>query len=271
MLNPYESTDARIENIIAETPFVKTFVLKLKERMNFSPGQFVLATAKGVGEAPFTISSSPYETSLLEVTIKNVGIVTNKIHQLKQSDFIGVRGPYGKGYPIDRFYGKEVVIVGGDTGIVSLRSLLLALLMQKERFKSLILYYSAKTPKEIIYKEAFKSWMHEEDFQVLRSVEAPDSSWAEYEGEASVLLDGLKADLNNSTIIISGPSRTMKLSVSKLIQSGCNPENIYLSVHRNMSCGLGKCGHCSLGKFYVCKDGPIFNYDQIKDVVDIWD
>lgn len=270
MLNPYESIEAKIENIITETPDIKTFVLKPKEKMSFSAGQFIMLTVKGIGEAPFMISSSPYETNLLEVTAANVGRVTNRLHHLKKSNIVGIRGPYGKGYPIDRLYGRQIAIIAAGIGMAGLRSLLSALLAQKERFKRIILLFNAKTPQDIVYKDAFAMWMSEKRLEVQRSVERPDSSWKEAEGGTGILLDKLQLDPDNSAAVISGPAEVMQLSVSKLIKKGHKPENIYLSLERNMSCGFGKCGHCGFGRFYVCKDGPVFTYKQIKDINEPW-
>lgn len=270
MLNPYEPIEAKIQNIISEAPGVKTFALKPKAKIAFSPGQFILLTVRGVGEAPFTLSGSPYETTCLEITVTNAGEVTEKLHHLKKASIVGIRGPYGKGYPVERLYGRQIVIVGGGIGICRARSFLLTLLAQKQRFKRIILCYGAGAPEAIIYKEAFERWMSEREIDIYRTVEKADSSWKEAKGEISSLLDRLKMDSDDSAAVVCGTGGMMKSSVLKLREMGYRPENIYLSMEKNMCCGLGKCGHCGLGRFYVCKDGPVFNYDQIKDIREIW-
>lgn len=270
MLNPYEPTEAKIQNVILEAPGVKTFALKPKAKISFSPGQFILLTVRGVGEAPFTLSGSPYETTYLEITVAGAGEVTDKLHHLKKAGLVGIRGPYGKGYPVEKLYGRQILIVASGTGISRARSFLLTLLAQKQRFKRITLCYGAGTPEAIIYKEALERWMEDNEIDIYRTVEKADSPWKEAEGEVSALLDRFKMDLDNSAAVICGMGQMMKSSVFKLLQIGHKPENIYLSMEKNMCCGLGKCGHCGLGRFYVCKDGPVFNYDQIKDVHEIW-
>lgn len=271
MENPYQPIEAVLEEVITETPTIKTFVLKPKKRFIFTTGQFVELTVPGVGEAPFTPSSSPYETQRVEVTVMNVGTVTEELHGAKKGDVLGMRGPYGKGYPIEKFYNKEVLILGGGVGMAPLRCLLLTLLAQKGKFKRLVLCYGARTPEDIVYKEVFKEWMSEDGLEVFRSVDKADGNWNETEGVVTVLLDKFNMDLGNTVAIVCGPPIMMKFGTFKLIELGHNPENIYLSMEKNMSCGLGKCGHCGLGKFYVCKDGPVFTYDMIKDIPEIWD
>lgn len=270
MLNPYESIEAKIEDIISESPVIKTFVLKPKEKFSFLTGQFVELGIRGIGEAPFTPSSSPYETGRIEVTIMKAGILTDRLHNLKKSATVALRGPYGKGYPVEQFYGKDMIIAGGGVGMAPLRSFLLTLLAQRDRFKRLILCYGAKTPQDIIYKEAFARWMKDDKLEVYRTVDKADSSWEENEGVVTVLFDKFHTDLKNSVAVACGPPVMMKFATLKLLQLGYRPDDIYLSMEKNMSCGLGKCGHCGVGRFYVCKDGPVFAYEQIKDVFEAW-
>ncbi len=271
MKNPYLPIEAKIDEIIEETPNIKTFVLKPKEEISFVTGQFVEITVPGIGEAPFTPSSSPHQKGRVELTIMNVGLVTNRLHQMKQGEIVGIRGPYGKGYPLDKMYGKEVLILGGGVGMAPLRSFLLTLLEQPDKFKRIVLCYGARSPQDIVYKSQFKEWMEDKNLEVYRSVDKADHNWKETEGVVTVLLDKFQVDLGNSVAVVCGPPIMMKFGTFKLIELGHRPENIYLSMEKNMSCGLGKCGHCALGRFYVCKDGPVFSYDMIKDIPEIWD
>ncbi len=270
MKNPYSFTQAKIEEIISETPEIKTFVLKPKESIPFATGQFIELTVPGVGEAPFTPSSSPYEVNKIEATIMRAGFVTEKIHQIEEGEIVGIRGPYGKGYPIEKFYNKEVLIVGGGVGLAPLRSFLLTLLHEVDKFKRIILCYGAKTPQDIVYKKSFPEWKKLSGLEILRSVDKADENWKEYEGVVTILLDEVKVNLGESVAIVCGPPIMMKFATKKLIELGHEPKNIYLSMERNMSCGIGKCGHCALGKYYVCKDGPVFTYEEIKDIPEIW-
>ncbi|MCK4244786.1 MAG: FAD/NAD(P)-binding protein [Candidatus Omnitrophica bacterium] len=271
MKNPYLPIEAKIEKVIAETPNIKTFVLKPKEEIPFATGQFVEITVPGIGEAPFTPSSSPYLKEKIEITIMDVGRVTNKLHQMAAGEIVGIRGPYGKGYPLDKMYGKEVLILGGGVGMAPLRSFLLALLEEADKFKRIVLCYGAKTPEDIVYKGQFVEWVKDKNLEVYRSVDKADSKWKETEGVVTVLLDKFKMNLENSVAIVCGPPIMMKFGTKRVLELGHRPENIYLSMEKNMSCGVGKCGHCALGRFYVCKDGPVFSYEQIKETPEIWD
>ncbi|MFH1848245.1 MAG: FAD/NAD(P)-binding protein, partial [Candidatus Omnitrophota bacterium] len=165
--------------------------------------------------------------------------------------------------------GKNILIVGGGVGLAPLRSLILALLARKDDYKKIYLRYGAKTPQDIIYKEQVEGWREHLDVEL--SVDKADSGWKGKEGVVTKLLDGMKINLNETVPVVCGPPIMMKFSTFKLLDLGFKPEQIYLSMEKNMSCGLGKCGHCRCGEFYVCKDGPVFTYDQLKDLPDIWD
>ncbi len=195
--NPYRPIRAEITGVISETPTIKTIRIVPEEPIKFETGQFIELTIPGIGEAPFTPSSRPAMKDIMEITIMNVGKVTKKVHELKNGDIVGVRGPFGKGYPMDRFKGKVGVV--------------------------------------------------------------------------TTILDGVEMDYESGIAIVCGPPIMMKFSIKKLIDMGFKAENIYLSMEKNMSCGIGKCGHCRLGIYYVCKDGPVFSYDKIKDFSNIWD
>lgn len=268
--NPYLPVEAKVEKIIDETSNIKTFVLKPSRKIKFETGQFVQLTIPGIGEAPFTPSSSPSQIEKIELTVMNVGLLTGKLHDMREGEIAGIRGPYGRGYPLDDFYNKEVLILGGGVGMAPLRSLLLALLENAGKFRRIVLCYGARTPEDIVYKYAFPEWKKKKKLEILRSVDKAAPGWEETEGLVTVLLDKIEMDLRNSVAVVCGPPIMMKFGTLKLLDLEYQPKNIYLSMEKNMSCGLGKCGHCALGKYYVCKDGPVFRYDMIKDIPDIW-
>ncbi|MBN1897460.1 MAG: FAD/NAD(P)-binding protein [Spirochaetes bacterium] len=269
MKNIYKPLKSKIENIVHESPGIKSFVLKPDEEFRFDTGQFIELTLPGFGEAAFTPSSSPFEKKRFEVTIMKAGYVTSLFHDIKKGIPVGVRGPYGAGYPVKQFEGKDVLILGGGVGLAPLRSLLLTLVAQKQNYKRIILCYGAKTPSDIIYKDQFKDW-EKKGVQILRSVDKPDTSWQETVGVVTVLLDKIKVDTSKAVVAVCGPPVMMKFGTFKLLEIGFKPQSIYLSMERNMSCGVGKCGHCAFGPYFVCKDGPVFTYDQIKDFPDVW-
>lgn len=266
--NPYKPIVSKVKGIVEETPNIKTFTFIPEEPIQFEAGQFLQLTVPEIGEAPFTPSSSPADKEKIEMTIMNVGRLTNAIHSLKEGDTVGLRGPLGKGYSIDEFKGKEILIIGGGVGIAPLRCLLLALLSRKEDFKRIVLLYGARTPQDIVYKHQFSGW-EKDGVEIHRSVDKGDEEWKEKVGVVTTLLDDVKLD--KEVAVVCGPPIMMKFATIKLTEMNYKPENIYLSMEKNMSCGIGKCGHCSLGKYFVCKDGPVFKYQEIKDIEGIWD
>ncbi len=269
--NPYRPIKAEVIEVITETPSIKTIRIEPKEPITFKTGQFVELTVPGVGEAPFTPSSRPAIKNLMELTIMNVGKVTEKVHELKKGDIVGVRGPFGKGYPIDSFKGKEILVVGGGCGFAPIRSLMYELFDRSGEFKKLFFRGGCKTPQELLYRGEIADWAKRKDLDLKLTVDKGDSGWKGNVGVVTTILDGVEMDYENGIAIVCGPPMMMKFSTKKLIEMGFKEENIYLSMEKNMSCGIGKCGHCRIGTYYVCKDGPVFTYDKIKNFSNIWD
>ncbi len=277
MKNPYQPVKANILEVIEETPQIKTFVLKPENHLEFKAGQFVQLTVPGVGEGPFTPSSSPYEKEKIELTIMRVGKITSALHNLKENDVVGLRGPFGNEYPIAEWKNKEILIVGGGVGLAPLRSLFLSLTHNLESYRKVVLCYGARTPQDIVYKKAILDEWQEKyrgkvSFRI--TVDKGDESWKGKVGLVTTTLDGIEEEISNvqeNPVVVCGPPIMMKFTTLKLLDVGYQPANIYLSMEKNMSCGVGKCGHCQLGRFLVCRDGPVFTYEQIKDIPAIWD
>jgi NAD(P)H-flavin reductase len=268
--NIYKPLKARLTDVIDESPLIKTFVLIPEKEFSFRTGQFIELSVDGVGEAPFTPSSSPLITDKLEVTVMKTGYVTEYMHSLKPGVSMGIRGPYGRGYPVEKFFGKAVLILGGGCGLAPIRSLLYALEGVKDNLVKVSLCYGSKTPTDCIYKPLFDRLNKTEKFEAFRTVDKADSEWKESVGVATTLLNKVKIDIKNSVAVVCGPPIMMKFGTIRLLEMGYNDDQIYLSMEKNMSCGLGKCGHCMMGKFFVCKDGPVFTYDELKETPDIW-
>ncbi|RKY24470.1 MAG: oxidoreductase [Planctomycetota bacterium] len=271
MSNPYSPVRATLEDVIDETPNIKTFVLKPEREMPFKTGQFIEMTVPGFGEAPFTPSSSPAVTDRMEVTVMRAGTVTELLHKAQPGAVLGLRGPFGKGYPVEEFEGKEILIVGGGVGLAPLRSLLFALFNEMEKFRRVILCYGARTPADIVYKNQLKEWSEREKTEVLLTVDEGDGEWKGNVGVVTTLLKQVTVDIPNAVAVACGPPIMMKFTVLELQHMGFGDDRIYLSMEKNMSCGIGKCGHCRIGSFYVCKDGPVFTYEQLKEFRNIWD
>ena len=271
MENPYQPVEAIIQEVIDESPTIKTFVLTPKEPIEFVTGQFIELTVPGLGEGPFTPSSSPSVREKMDVTVMSVGKVTSKLHEMKKGEKVGLRGPYGKGYPLDDFKGKEIFIVGGGVGLAPLRSLLYALFDRIDDFKKIYLRYGARTPNDIIFKNLIPEWKKKEKVDVVLTVDEGDNGWKGKVGVVTTICEDIPVDLKNSVAVVCGPPIMMKFSTYKLIEKGFAHKDIYLSMEKNMSCGIGKCGHCGLGKYYVCKDGPVFTYNLIENMTALWD
>jgi sulfite reductase subunit B len=270
-INPYRPIETEVLDVITESPTIKTLKLKPKEEIAFETGQFIEMAVPGFGEAPFTPSSDPAVKDIMDVTIMKVGKVTGEVHRLKDGDIVGLRGPYGKGYPLDTFKAKEVLVLGGGVGLAPLRSLLYALFGRIKDFKKVYFRYGAKTPEDIIYKPQVEEWSKRGDLDFRITVDKGDDSWKGHVGLVTTILDDMAIDPSQGIAIVCGPPIMMKFATFKLLELGFKDENIYLSMEKNMSCGIGKCGHCRIGIYYACKDGPVFTYDKIKDFPNIWD
>jgi NAD(P)H-flavin reductase len=270
--NLYQPINAEIVDIIDESSTIKSFVVVPAEPIKFKTGQFVELTLPGEGEAPFTPSSSSADTEKMEISIMNAGRVTNLLHQCKKGQKVGIRGPYGSGYPLDDFVGKHVYIVGGGVGLAPIRSLFLTLVDRIKDFKSVVCRYGARTPADFIYKNTlFGSWQKIKGVDMKLTVDEADGKWKDNVGVVTTICNPTDVDVNNAVAVICGPPIMMKFATLKMTEFGFKPKDIYLSMEKNMSCGIGKCGHCMIGKFYVCKDGPVFSYEQIKKYPDMWD
>lgn len=272
--NPYEIIAAEVLEVIQESPRIKTFVMKLEQDFQFQTGQFIELTVPGAGEAPFTPSCSHYEKERLEVTIMEAGYVTRHLHQkIGKGDFLGVRGPYGSAYPLERFKNHDILILGGGVGLAPLRSLLLTMIHDIQAYQRISVCFGCRTPEDFIYKDQFDQWAGQEKISLYRSVDrVPEGQcW----GDKVCVVPGLlnDIDLNPATAlaVVCGPPVMMKFGTIALLDKGFRDENIYLSMEKKMYCGIGQCRHCMIDHYYACKDGPVFTYAQLKDKENIWE
>ncbi len=275
-MNPtlYMPIPATIERITAETPDIKTYTIRPDEPIPFKAGQFVELAVPGIGEAPFTPSSSPKISDHMEITIMRTGRVTDWLDTMKVGDEVGVRGPMGRAYPIEDFHGREILIVGGGCGVGPLRSLLLALVEDLDNYERIIVRYGARTPDSIVFRDAqMHGWNQGGALDVMLTVDEGNPGWDGHVGMITSIMteDYLDCHADDGIAVMCGPPVMMKYGTETLLARGYRPENIYLSLERNMSCGVGQCGHCRLGRYYVCKDGPVFSYDEIQNNPRLWD
>ena len=271
---PYMPIPATIERVADETPTIKTFTVRPREPLPFAAGQFVELTVPGVGEAPFTPSSSPAVSERLDVTIMRVGRVTDRLHQLGPGAELGIRGPLGRGYPVADFRGREVLIAGGGCGVGQLRALLFALMEDVDAYRRIIVRYGARSSANLVFREAAeRGWGRDDALDVMMTVDVGDPGWDGHVGVLPTILTEqyLDCDADDGVAVLCGPPLMMRFTVQKLIERGYRPGNIFLSLERNMSCGIGKCGHCRLGRYYVCKDGPVFSFEEMRGNPRLWD
>ncbi len=264
--NPYIPRKAIIEDLKDETPDTRTFRIKLeKEKFVFTPGQFIELTVFGYGEAPFSISGKVGE-SAFEITVRRIGTVTKALFRKKKGDVVGIRGPLGKGWPLERLYGNDVLIIAGGLGLAPLRSLIQLIIENRRRFGNVTLLYGARSPRDLLYKEELIKWRDMVDVHL--TVDKGDESWHGRIGVVTVLFDDIHVDPKNTIALQCGPPIMMHFVSKKLKQLGFPDENIYLSLERLMKCGMGFCGKCTISGTYVCLYGPVFCYSDIRGFIE---
>jgi len=269
MKNEYIPYPAIIESIRDESFDTKTFKVVFEDKglaasFNYKPGQFMQLSLLGIGEAPISITSSPCNQGSLEFTIRAAGKLTRAIHELKPADKIYVRGPYGNSFPFEEVKGKDLYFVAGGIGLPPLRSVINEVFNKREEFGRIKILYGAKTPDELCFKEELKSWQDITDTEVLLTVDKPDESWKGNVGVVTALWDKTDITSSNGVGYVCGPPIMIRFVIERLTRTGFKDENIYVSLERYMKFGIGKCGHCNIGAEFVCIDGPVFSYNQLK-------
>ena len=274
MKNPYYPIDTVVEDIITETPTIKTFVLKPVRPIQFKAGQFMQLTVPGLGEAPFTPSSDPNITERMEITILKTGKVTDALHELSPGAAVGLRGPFGKGYPLDKLVGKDVLVVGGGVGLAPMRSLLYGLFSDPSKYRKIVIKFGAREPAELSFRRQYDEWRAlAGNISLETTIDIPHPDWSGHVGLVTTLLEtgNLEGiDIVDSFALSCGPEIMLKFVTLKLLEIGYKPPQIYLSMNRKMSCGMGKCGRCNVGHYYLCVDGPDMCYDKIKHVPNVF-
>ena len=268
MKNEYLPKIAVIEDVVTETSDVKTFTLRLKDNpsagLKYNPGQFMMLSLPGYGEAPFTFASRPAANARFQISVKKLGSLTTALHGIKAKDAVGVRGPYGNSFPLDKMKNKDLVFIAGGIGIAPLRSLIQYVFKNRKNYGKVEIVYGSRSPQEVVYKDEIKSWQDNSDTDVHLTVDTPDETWGGACGVVCVLFPRLKLNPKTSMAILCGPPVMIKFAIIDILRLGFREENIYASLERYMKCGIGKCGHCYVKGKYVCLDGPNFSYAQMK-------
>jgi len=265
MKNEYLPRQAVIKGIVSETPDTKTFTLRLKGKvMRYKPGQFLMLSLAGFGEAPFTYASMFRPDGIFQVSIRQVGTLTAALHNLKVNDIVGVRGPYGNSFPLNKFKNKSILFIAGGCGIAPLRPLIQHVSKNRKSFAKVEIIYGCRTPNDLAYRSEFKAWSNNSDTEVRLTVDAPDEKWAGACGVVCTLFPKIKLKSKNTVAFLCGPAVMIKAAIADLLKLGFKQGNIYASLERYMKCGIGKCGHCYIGGKYACLDGPNFSYAEMK-------
>jgi len=273
MNNPYIPDLVVIRKITTENEErdIKTFELVFKDpeamkSFGYRCGQFAEISVFGAGECPIGIASSPMDKNCIQFTVKRVGAVTTALHNSEEGTIIGVRGPYGNGFPMEKMEGRNVVVVGGGFAFTTLRSLTNFMLHEanREKFKDLTVIYGARTPGELIYKYDIETWGKRKDINLNVTIDRAVPGWTGLVGFVPAVLKEVAPSSDNAIAIVCGPPIMIKFTMPIIDELGFSPEDVYLSLEMRMKCGIGKCGRCNIGNKFVCKDGPVFTYEELK-------
>jgi len=255
-----------VQQVLKET--ADTFTLTLGQSNGvdangFQPGQFSMLWVFGVGEVPISISGDPADPDHLVYTVRSVGEATQMLVSRGVGEAVGVRGPFGKGWPVKEAEGRDVVIVAGGIGLAPLRSVIYEVLHNREKYGRLVVLYGTRSPHDRLYRTQLTAWARQRDTQVLITADFGGPSWSGHVGAVTTLFKYAKLQPERSVAFTCGPEIMMRFVARDLETLGLARENIYLSMERNMKCALGFCGHCQYGPHFICKNGPIFPYDQV--------
>jgi len=277
MKNPYLPIPVRLNKVTLENESkdLKTFDLAFvnpqdAKAFKFVAGQFAMISINGIGEAPFGIASSPMNGAVLQFTVKRYprGVLTTALHNLSVGQVLGLRGPFGNGYPVKELESKNILVVGGGFALTTLRSLANYVLHKKNRtkFGKLTMFVAARNPGEMLYKEDLEEWSKRGDIEVIQTIDNPVEGWKGKVGYAAPVLKELAPCPENTYAVVCGPAIMIKTCLFVLFEMGFPSERIVNSLEMKMKCGIGKCGRCNIGSKYVCMDGPVFTHKQLQEL-----
>ncbi len=264
--NPWLPTPLRVANVIPELEGTVTLefdVSGLPGGFRFAPGQFNMIYVFGTGEVPISISGDPAAPDRLVHTVRSVGLATQTIVNLAPGSILGVRGPFGSSWPVAAAEGRDLVIVAGGLGLAPLRPAILHAIGHRERYRSITVLYGSRTPADVLYPADLAAWKKRGDVEVGITVDQAGTEWSGHVGVVPSLLADTRFDAATAIAMVCGPEVMMKFTARALGRRGITDDRIFLSLERNMKCAMGFCGHCQFGPQFVCKDGPVFRYDQV--------
>ncbi len=267
--NPYLIHPATIIDKVRESETIHTYRLRIldeqiREQFRFEAGQFNMLYLFGVGEVAISIVSDPDEPELLDHTIRAVGRATKAMADLQPGDVLGIRGPFGRGWPLDEARGHDVVIVTGGLGCAPVVGAIEYIFRRRDQYGSVKILHGVKTPEDLLFRERFDSWRKQPDTEVLLTSDQPGKIWRHHVGVVTELFELVSIDSANTMVLMCGPEIMMRLGVPILLRRGISSTAVYVSLERHMECGIGLCGHCQLGPYFLCKDGPVMRYDRVE-------
>ncbi len=259
---PMQAEIEDIDRVTSDTYLISLHILE-GEGLSYKPGQFIMVSVFGLGECPISIASSPTRDTL-QICIRRAGRITSGIMDSRIGDVLGIRGPYGNGFPLERM-GRDILIAGGGSGFATLRSLVNYIVDRRQSFGDVTVIYGARTSQDLYFMQEYKGWQMA-GLSVGITVDVGDDSWTGNVGMVTSLLDRLEVSVGSAAIC--GPPVMINSVANTLLTMGFSNSDIYISLERHMKCGLGKCGHCNIGPYHVCQDGPVFSYDRVRGLLE---
>ena len=274
MNNPYLPHEAEILERIQESATLFTLRLRFTNPQvntdyQFNPGQFNMLYLYGIGEIPISIVSDPMDDSIYDHTIRAVGRVSKGFYNLKKGDRIGVRGPYGRGWPLEQAEQKDIIIVTGGLGCAPVVSVINYIMNRRERFGKVNIIQGVKHSADFIWKERYDKWRTEPHTKVLLAADAGDPIWPWHIGPVTGLFEQMEYNTDHTLVMMCGPEGMMRAVAHYMVGQGVSENDLWLSMERNMQCAIGHCGHCQYGDKFICKDGPVFCYQDIKELFSV--
>jgi len=257
----------RVQTVQREGADIWTIELEPAGGFEFLPGQFNMLYAYGVGEAAISISGDAAQPARLIHTIRAVGKVSEALTRLAPGDPIGIRGPFGRGWPMEEAEGKDVVVVAGGLGVAPLRPAINVLLNARERYRRVVLMVGMRGPKEILFQPELERWRGKFDVELELTVDHAGPEWHGHVGVVTTLIPRAAFDPDNTVALVCGPEVMMRFAIADLVKIGVPDHRIYLSMERNMKCAVGLCGHCQFGGSFVCKDGPVYSHEEVRPLL----
>jgi len=257
----------RIAAITDMTAKDRYFRIELEKPLGHRPGQFVMVSVLGLGEAPISISNGPTEDNVLEMVIRRIGRLTQAIHGLNVGDQLGIRGPYGSGFNLDDFYNQDVLFVAGGLGLVPLRSLIAPIIKERGRFGDITLISGCRNPAEELYRDQLETWTTDAGMDVIRLVDSTENMpWEFGTGLVTDPIPKLELDPERIIAALCGPPVMYKFVIKMLLMRNVKENQIFVDLERRMKCGVGKCGHCQINRIYCCQDGPVFRFSDLSGI-----